>query len=252
MRECSTASRSRQRASGASTVRVLAIVFVSVLVVSGALVYRHRSAVLVAARQEYRVGRSLLPIYEEVPVPKAKLEKALQHLRKATCLAPNLAEAWRDMGYCLLKLGRYAEAVAACREGTRLEPQYEPGYTNLGMAYLHLGQMREARAAYTVATRLCPGDAQAWYGLGAAYYGAHRYGDAVRCSRESIRVGRMSRAHLLLALAYEEMGKHDLAIREYRILERLDAPLARGLASSLGAASGAKGKRNAGPAYGYR
>jgi len=55
------------------------------------------------------------------------------------------------MGYALVELGRFDEAIVAGKKAQRRNPSYSPAYRCLASAFAHLGRDAEARE---VAARL--------------------------------------------------------------------------------------------------
>ena len=62
-------------------------------------------------------------------------EKAVEAGRRATSLNPRLADAHRWLGFALLSLGRFEEAIASITEAARLEPDDAGVHQALGRAY---------------------------------------------------------------------------------------------------------------------
>jgi adenylate cyclase len=51
------------------------------------------------------------------------------------------------MGYALIELGRFEEAIVAGKKAVRQNPSYSPSYRCLASAFAHLGRDAEAREA---------------------------------------------------------------------------------------------------------
>jgi adenylate cyclase len=51
------------------------------------------------------------------------------------------------MGFALIELGRFDEAIVAGKKAQRQNPSYEPAYRCLASALAHLGRDTEAREA---------------------------------------------------------------------------------------------------------
>ncbi len=130
--------------------------------------------------------------------------------------------------------GNLAGAVDAYQQSIQLEPSSAQVYLSLGHAYLRLSKSRDAVKAFKEAVRLNPDMEEAHYGLGLEYFRMHNMKDAAESFRKAISVRPdMAKAHYGLALAYQEMEKPDLLLQEYRVLQTLDAGLAKKLADTF-------------------
>jgi TolA-binding protein len=125
-------------------------------------------------------------------------------------------------------------AVAAYLQSIELQPDSAEVYLSLGLAYLKLEKNKDAAKAFKDSVRLEPNVAEAQYGLGLAYFRIARHKDAADAfKRATILRPDMAKAHYGLALAYQELGKDDALIAEFRILQTLDANLAKKLAQAF-------------------
>jgi Flp pilus assembly protein TadD len=125
-------------------------------------------------------------------------------------------------------------AVAAYLQSIELQPDSAEVHLSLGLAYLKLEKNKDAAKAFKDSVRLEPDVAEAQYGLGLAYFRIARHKDAADAfKRATILRPDMAKAHYGLALAYQELGKNDALIAEFRILQTLDANLAKKLAQAF-------------------
>ena len=72
--------------------------------------------------------------------------------------------SFTGMGYALIELGRFDEAIVAGKKAQRQNPSYSPAYRCLASAFAHLGRDAEARQAaarllgvdpaFTISTRM--------------------------------------------------------------------------------------------------
>jgi tetratricopeptide (TPR) repeat protein len=81
---------------------------------------------------------------------------AIERLRRALAINPNVAEAQNDLGNALINAGSTAEAAVHFREAVRLSPNYVVARSNLGGALAMLGQVAEAREQFQAALRIMP------------------------------------------------------------------------------------------------
>ena len=65
----------------------------------------------------------------------ANTANGVNALLSNTTLRPDYAEAWNNIGAAYNKLGRYAEAAAACEESLRFKPDFQLARNNLQYAY---------------------------------------------------------------------------------------------------------------------
>lgn len=131
-------------------------------------------------------------------------------------------------------LGNIAGAIQAYRQALEMEPEFADVHLSLGHAYLRLQKSPEAIKAFKEATRINPEMEEAYYGLGLEYFRAGKMKEAAQAFKKAVNVRPgMAKAHYGLALAYQEMGKQDQLIEEYRILQTLDAQLAKKLSDSF-------------------
>ncbi|MDQ3473782.1 MAG: tetratricopeptide repeat protein [Acidobacteriota bacterium] len=130
--------------------------------------------------------------------------------------------------------GNVAGAIVAFQQALEVKPDFADVHLSLGHAYLRLKKSQEAIKAFQEATRINPEMEEAYYGLGLEYFRAGKMKDAAQAFKKAVNVRpSMAKAHYGLALAYQEMGKQDQLIEEYRILQTLDAQLAKKLSDSF-------------------
>jgi Flp pilus assembly protein TadD len=130
--------------------------------------------------------------------------------------------------------GNIAGAIQSYQQALEIEPNFADAHLSLGHAYLRLKKNQEAIKAFKEATRINPEMDEAFYGLGLEYFRAGKMKDAAQAFKKAVNLRpSMAKAHYGLALAYQEMGKQDQLIEEYRILQTLDAELAKKLADSF-------------------
>jgi len=119
-------------------------------------------------------------------------DNAIGYFETAANRNPRRADAWVQVGYCKVKLGKNEEGIRAYQHALALKPDSEEIHNKLGDAYYYSGRMREAIASYNRAATLRPDNADAHYNL---------------------------------AVAYFETGNDRLALSEAKILRQLDGKL---------------------------
>jgi Tfp pilus assembly protein PilF len=162
-----------------------------------------------------------------VPAPKETGNKSDWAARKG-------ALAYYEKGREYFDLGALKEAVTFYQRSLELEPRSAEVYLSLGHAYLKLQNNQEAGKAFQHATLLNPNLAEAHYGLGLYNFKMRRNKNAADAfKRATVLRPDMAKAHYGLALAYQELGKLDALIAEFRILENLDRSLAKKLSETF-------------------
>jgi tetratricopeptide (TPR) repeat protein len=126
---------------------------------------------------------------------------------------PEHGEAWLQVGYCHLHLGRYREAIEAFQKGLQLRPDSAAGYSNLGVAYVRVAQYAEAIVALEQALRIRPSMVEALSNLCHAYSTAGRYQDASQACAEAIRLEpARAAAYSTASRTYCHLGRYQEAI----------------------------------------
>ena len=150
----------------------------------------------------------------------AALDRAVNALREAIRLQPDLASAHANLGLTLMRQGKLDEAIAEYREAIRLRPDDGTTHFNLGTALGRQGKPDESIVEYREAIRLQPDYAYAHSNLGLALLAQGKVDAAIVELREAIRL-QPDFAHANLGNALRRKGKLDEAIAEYREAIRL-------------------------------
>jgi TolB-like protein/Flp pilus assembly protein TadD len=77
-------------------------------------------------------------------------EEAIRSFERAVRMSPvdpRLHNPFAGMGYALIELGRFDEAIVAGKKAQRQNPSFSPAYRCLAAAFAHLGRDAEAREA---------------------------------------------------------------------------------------------------------
>jgi len=90
------------------------------------------------------------------------------------------AEAVKDEGNALFKMGRYADAVAKYNEAVELDPEVPAYYTNRAFCHLKMENHGLAIADATVALELDKTYFKAYYRRGSAHMALGRYKEALK------------------------------------------------------------------------
>ena len=92
---------------------------------------------------------------------------------------PHFLKGWQKLGYSLLRLGRYEEAIASYDQAIKFKPDKDAAWYNRGIALVNLGRYEDAIASYDQAIKFKPDDDAAWYNRGNALDELGRYEDAI-------------------------------------------------------------------------
>ena len=120
----------------------------------------------------------------------------------------------------LQELKRFEEALASYDRALKVRPDYAEAHNNLGVALMQLGRLSEARAALEQAVELAPRNAKYRRDLGEIT----RFvaGDAHLAALEklaedsaTLSVGDRIELHFALGKAYEDLGRHAEAFRQW-------------------------------------
>lgn len=149
-------------------------------------------------------------------------DRAVECLRAAVRLQPNLADAHNNLGIVLARQRRPAEAAASFREALRLRPDSAEVHNNLGSLLQEQGSFEEAEACLRQALRLRPDSPEVAFNLGLLLLKRERIEDAIDCNRRVVQLRPdHADAHANLATGLMERGRLDEAIAEYREALRL-------------------------------
>jgi glycosyltransferase involved in cell wall biosynthesis/tetratricopeptide (TPR) repeat protein len=153
------------------------------------------------------------------------------NLRRATKLADDgsiwLPSAYVALSQTVAAQGRRIEAAKLCKRATKLTPQWAYGWCMLGAAQVDIGRFDLALRAYERALS-CVGsgayetgdnDDTSWLvraGLGKIHLSREEYDEAAECLRDAATFNpRNSDLHLLLARAYEGLGRSGDAMEHF-------------------------------------
>jgi tetratricopeptide (TPR) repeat protein len=137
-----------------------------------------------------------------------RIPDALVELTTAEQLHPDDPRIHNFRGIALVKLGESAEAAEEYREALRLDPQMAEAYRNLGFLNWTEHQYQSAREALQTATVLAPDDPFAHYYLGRVLLDLQQFEPAIR-ELELCRIPPPGDAALSLQLtsAYLALGR---------------------------------------------
>jgi arylsulfatase A-like enzyme/Flp pilus assembly protein TadD len=141
-----------------------------------------------------------------LPDPKSKLEvynltmnalelsergeasAALEKLRRAERLDPNVAQVEFLTGTILGKLGRFPDAARALERTLELNPRYTAARLKLALAYLRMGQHGPAERALSRVLHDEPQNVRAYHDLAAVAYSAGNLSRAEELERKALAI----------------------------------------------------------------
>jgi adenylate cyclase len=146
--------------------------------------------------------------------PKQSMAKAVELVQKAIELDDGYGHS--VMGFLLLQIGQYDNAVAEAERGVALNPSYADSHAWLGITFRFSGRDQEAIPELEKAIRLNP-IPPSWYlhNLGLAYFRIGRYEEGIKTCEEAVRQEPESLyARLELAAVYSLSGQDEKARAE--------------------------------------
>jgi protein O-GlcNAc transferase len=166
----------------------------------------------------------------------AEFHKILQH-------KPNNSDAWINIGYAHLKLGKYDEAAEDFRKALAGDPNSPAAHYDLGIALKMTDQIDAAQKELTEAIQLDPALPEARYTLGITKWQLGDFAGTIEQMRAAIRLRPdYAEAHYTLGIALRQSGDLDGAMAELREAIRLD-PSTPGPYNSLGQILRVKGDK---------
>ena len=149
-------------------------------------------------------------------------DEAMSEVKRAIELDPNDARAYVAQGNIDSSMRRYDEAIAAYKQAVNLDSNYLNAYMNLGMAYGTTQRFADSAEAFQQALRLDPNNASALNGLGIAQFRTGQREEGIQSVKQAIRINPgFVDAHLNLARWYHGMGQYKQAVAEFTEVTRI-------------------------------
>jgi len=122
-----------------------------------------------------------------------------------------------DRGHAALDAGRYDEAAVALEKATRAQPRSGAAHHLLGLARLGQGDVDGAVEALDTAASLDPDRQDVWSSLGMARQQSGDFVGAEAALERAVQAdSRDGSALYFLGLSRQELGRHTLAIEDFR------------------------------------
>jgi tetratricopeptide (TPR) repeat protein len=147
----------------------------------------------------------------------------LEYAQRAAQAAPNDPQLWFLLGYAARLDGKYTQSIDAYKKGLQLSPSSLDGLSGLAQSYSLAGRTAEAEKMLRQVVAADPHRKDDLYILGDISMRSANYTEALDWLGKSERMGPSAQTELLMALAYEHLGKNDEA-SHYLQLARGRAP----------------------------
>jgi tetratricopeptide (TPR) repeat protein len=140
-----------------------------------------------------------------------------------TSKAPNKPRSITNLGRAALERKDFAAALALFLRARDIYPYHSAISVNLGIAYVGLGQWTPAKQRFEEAIAFDASESVAYYNLGLLYYKIFKdNGQALVYLLKARDLNPNDpEVHLSLGLVYRELGKHDLAQKEFILQKTL-------------------------------
>lgn len=150
-------------------------------------------------------------------------------LLRVVALDPSRAEAWLRLGLIRLRRGQFRAAIESFERCLAARDTMEIAAYHLGLCHLRLGELDPAQRALEAARAVQPGNREVTLALALVRLAQNDLERAQALCDDLRRVGTVSAAlSHRLALAWQEAGNREAALREYRHAVAADASLAPG------------------------
>jgi tetratricopeptide (TPR) repeat protein len=121
-------------------------------------------------------------------VESGRPEEAVEPLQQATSVAPDSADAWRQLGIALLTAGQRTVALEAFQRVLGLRPDDVPVLIDVGNLFFVLRRPQEALDTLEQARRLVPGDLTILRNLAEMYASLNRHEEALTKTLEILEL----------------------------------------------------------------
>ena len=158
-------------------------------ILGGALLMQDRAADAVASLED--AARALRDPETDTLLAIAlrrigRNEDALSRLKRATKRRPPFGAAFHELGFLLLSMERYDEAIEVLSRGHELLPMMPELSTLLGTVFLACRNFPDAKVYFARALNISPNSSDAMYGLAMAHWRLCEYQAAVDLFRRCL------------------------------------------------------------------
>jgi len=149
-------------------------------------------------------------------------DKAIEHLKAAVQIKPELAESRINLGATLVRAGKAEWAAEQFRKAVELDPKNYDANHNLGEFYIQTGRLAEAQAYLERAYRVHPAAYDNGYDLAMADFLLGKRDAARGVVLELVKVKDTGELRNLLGQIDEKDGKYVEAANDYEAAAHLD------------------------------
>jgi tetratricopeptide (TPR) repeat protein len=149
-------------------------------------------------------------------------DKALEHLKTAVDIKPDLAEARINLGATLVRAGNAEWAAEQFQKAVTLEPKNFDANHNLGEFYVQSGKLAEAQPYLEQAQHIRPESYDNGYDLAMADFLLSKGSEARQLINDLVKLKDTGELHNLLGQIDEKDGKYVEAANDYEAAAHLD------------------------------
>ena len=157
-------------------------------------------------------------------------EEAIEAYREALEIDPDHAPALAGIGYALLRVERFEEALGLLARSVSLQPESPDAadrYVAMGHANRELGRSEEAASRYERALEIDPRNAVALDAVAAVRFGQKRYEEALSLYESLVEVGEANaQTHANMGATLYYLDRRDEALRSLDQALAMDPALA--------------------------
>lgn len=158
------------------------------------------------------------------PEAVAKISTTLEAYIKDNPKAPDIADAYYNLGNVYYQSGHYEKAIEPLQKALLHHPYDADAHYTLGNAYNNLKRYQDAAKEFELLTKIEPKNDSVFYNLANAYLNAKKYSEAANKYKRAISLNpKNSAAHYGLGLAYQRLDKAKEAMAEFQEAVNLDA-----------------------------
>ncbi len=160
-----------------------------------------------------------------------RLEEAIDAYRDVLEIDPDHAPALARIGYALLGVGQFEEALASLSRSASLQPESPDAadrHAAMGRACQALGRLEEASEQYELALTIDPDNAISLDAFAVLRFGQQRYEEALSLYESLIEIGQANaQAHANMGVTLYRLDRPEEALRSLDRALSMDPALAR-------------------------
>ncbi len=143
---------------------------------------------------------------------KREFEKVIESARKLVSIKPS-SSLYNSLGYALMQLKRYQEAIVEFTNAIDKEPYFAFAYNNRGYCKLQLNDTDNAFADIHSSYEMNPENSFAWRNLGVYYYLLNNFEEALYYLEEAEKMNTKTELiNFYLAKVHTKLGNKDKAL----------------------------------------